>query len=101
MHNLIHPTLSVLVADHPAPRSPILKFTQSRKAFRLVMTIAVVMGITSSVIGSSHPEKHNSTATTLREISTVIFFLLTVLNAFQTIYYAKFEMSGMSSCFDS
>ena len=98
MHNLIHPTLSVLVADHPAPRSPILKFTQSRKAFRLVMTIAVV---TSSVIGSSHPEKHSSTATTLREISTVIFFLLTVLNAFQTIYYAKFEMSGMSSCFDS
>ncbi|KDR82181.1 hypothetical protein GALMADRAFT_135541 [Galerina marginata CBS 339.88] len=78
-----------LLSDRPPPRSPLLILIRNRRLFRLAMTAAVALGISSSTIDNGQ----SSTAKALHKISIIIFLILTVLQAFQTVMLAM-DMEG-------
>jgi len=59
------------------------------------MLVAVTLGIVASSTLSKDGSP-GSTATSLREASTIIFLALTGLLAFQTLHLAQFKQSGGS-----
>jgi len=82
---------SILLSDYPT-KSRILRFTQNRRAFKIVLIVAVALGIAASSTFDASPNASN-TSSSLRKASTIIFLVLTALQAIQTIYLAKIQMS--------
>ncbi|KAF8162620.1 hypothetical protein B0H34DRAFT_692095 [Crassisporium funariophilum] len=82
-----------LLNDSPRPRSPILQVTQNRRIFRLVLLVALVLGIVAAST-TDNSGSSSSTSRTLHIASTVIFLALTVLQAFQTLLLARMEISA-------
>ncbi|KAJ6612704.1 hypothetical protein B0H10DRAFT_2222894 [Mycena sp. CBHHK59/15] len=79
--------------DVPKRTGIISRLTRSRRIFRLAMTIAIVLGITGTSEATSSNPSTVSTAHTLRKISTIIFLVLTVLQAYQTMILVRSERS--------
>ena len=72
--------------------------TQNRRVFRLAILVALILGITSS----STTNSNGSTSTTTNSLhiaSTVLFLVVTVLQAVQTIFLASKRVSGKLSLF--
>jgi len=78
------------ISDRPPPKNALLLLIRNRRLFRLAMTIAVALGIVSSTMHNGQ----SSTASALHKISVIIFLILTVLQAFQTLMLARMEHSG-------
>jgi hypothetical protein len=76
-----------LLSDRPRSKNPILIITRNRGIFRMAMSIAVALGIASATIDNGQ----SSTAKALHKISVIVFFILTLLQAFQTVVLAKIE----------
>ena len=61
--------------------------------FRLTMLVAVALGVVSaSKTNATHNASNDSTIKSLREASTAIFLVLTIFQAFQTLFLAKEDM---------
>ncbi|KAF9526921.1 hypothetical protein CPB83DRAFT_816514 [Crepidotus variabilis] len=71
--------------------NPIITLTKNRRLFRLLMTVAVALGITASSNVNSDGSSP-SYANALREASTIIFLVMTALLVFQTVYFARIKM---------
>jgi membrane-associated phospholipid phosphatase len=84
--------------DRPESSNPLIRLTKNRRLFRLVLLIAVILGIVASTeISSSGTISH--TGKLERIISTIIFLVLTILQAFQTFLLARMELSCMCIAF--
>lgn len=80
--------------DRPESSNPLIRLTKNRRLFRLVLLVAVILGIVASTeISSSGTISH--TGKLERIISTIMFLVLTVLQAFQTFLLARMELSSM------
>src|SRR5260221_8965081 len=73
----------------------VLHLLRNRHLFRMTMIVAVVLGIVASTT-LSKTGTSGSTATSLREASTIIFLALTGLLTFQTLRLAHIKQSGGS-----
>lgn len=71
--------------------NPLITLTRNRRLFRLVMTIAVALGIAASSSVKSDGSLPSS-STALREASTIIFLVMTALLVLQTLYFARVKM---------
>ncbi|KAF8193705.1 hypothetical protein BJ912DRAFT_1021525 [Pholiota molesta] len=81
-----------LMQDRPESSNPLIRLTKNRRLFRLVLLIAVILGIVASTeISSSGTISH--TGKLERIVSTVIFLVLTILQAFQTFLLAQMELA--------
>ncbi|KAK1224547.1 hypothetical protein PQX77_012559 [Marasmius sp. AFHP31] len=69
------------------PENPIARLTRNQRLFSLVATVAIVLSIVSS--SSDDPDLAN----TLRKASVVIYLVLTVLQAYQSVILLKCENS--------
>jgi hypothetical protein len=76
-----------LLSDRPQSTNPILVITRNRRLFRLAMSIAVALGISSATIDNGQ----SSTAKSLHKISVIIFLVLTILQAFRTAILATID----------
>jgi len=75
----------------PGPQPPIVRLSRSRHLFRIVMVLAVVLGITASSTVSSNGVP-GSSSITLREASSYIFLGLTALLFLQTLRLTKVNL---------
>ncbi|KAF8892350.1 hypothetical protein CPB84DRAFT_1748770 [Gymnopilus junonius] len=81
-----------LLTRRPPPSHPILRLTRNRRLFRVVLMIAVALGIaSSSMTDATHTASNDSKIKSLHEASTIIFLILTVLQALQTLVFVKDE----------
>ncbi|CAA7266695.1 unnamed protein product [Cyclocybe aegerita] len=79
------------LSDRPPTTNPIIRLTQNRRMFRLALLVAVVIGVVAA--SGSNGGLNDNTSSALRKTSTSIFLVLTVLQAFQTIYLAQTRIS--------
>jgi len=82
-----------ILSDLRAANHPILKFTQDRRIFRLLLLVGVVLGI---VAGSESSSTSASQIQALRISSVAIFLFLTVVQALQTGILATSSVSAQS-----
>ncbi|KAF9557577.1 hypothetical protein CPC08DRAFT_774939 [Agrocybe pediades] len=71
-----------LVSKNPAPTHPLLLLLRNRHLFHLAMMPAVALGIAASSINNSQT---STTTSAMHTISVIIFLVLTVLQAYQTV----------------
>jgi len=88
----------ILLSDTTPPNNPILRITQNRRLFRLAILLGLILGIVSSSTTSSNSGS-GSTSDSLHIASTVIFLLVTVLQALQTFVLAAKHRSGKNQYF--
>ena len=83
---------STVLSDIRAADHPILKFTQDRKIFRVLLIVGVILGV---VAGSETGTSTNPTQILdLRIASVVVFLFLTLVQALQTAILATSPASG-------
>ncbi|KAF8955120.1 hypothetical protein BDZ97DRAFT_1675192 [Flammula alnicola] len=80
-----------IIAGRPESNNPIIRLTKNRQLFRLALTVAVALGI---VAASSNNGAESTTNQALHKASTIIFLLLTILQAFQTTVLTRMEIEG-------
>jgi hypothetical protein len=80
------------LTDRPPPTSPILRITRNRHLFRMVLMTAVVLGIVSATQTNSNGST-STTSSSLHKVSTIIFLVLTILQALQTLILVRVEIS--------
>lgn len=73
--------------DNTLSTSRISRLIQNRHLFRLALTVAVALGIAASNLVTSSNASSRSTGNSLREASTIIFLVLTVLQTYQTVLF--------------
>ncbi|KAK6974361.1 hypothetical protein R3P38DRAFT_2812103 [Favolaschia claudopus] len=61
-----------------------LKIMRNRRLFRIILIVAVVLGVQGISDSTSSNPKKASTGTDLRRASTIIFLVLTIIQAIQT-----------------
>ncbi|KAF8809297.1 hypothetical protein BYT27DRAFT_7187992 [Phlegmacium glaucopus] len=83
----------VLSNESSTPSHPLLRLTQNRRLFRSTLVIAVVLGVVSFSFTKSTP---TTKETSLHIASTVIFVVVTALQAIQTIMLASHGVSARS-----
>ena len=88
--------IRILLADPTPPENPLLRITQNRRLFRVAILVALILGIASSTTTNSNGST-SSTANSLHIASTIIFLVVTVLQAIQTIFLASKRVSGKLS----
>ncbi|KIM49901.1 hypothetical protein M413DRAFT_439029 [Hebeloma cylindrosporum] len=76
----------------PAPTSPLLRITRNRHAFRAALMAAVVLGIVSATLTNTDGST-SDTSKSLRKASIIIFLVLTILQAFQTLVLVRMEVA--------
>ncbi|KAF9261769.1 hypothetical protein L218DRAFT_973792 [Marasmius fiardii PR-910] len=83
----------------PPPTSPLSRFTRNERLFHLVALVAVITSIVSinKTAGSNPTESDQELGKTLKEVSTVIFLILTVLQTLQTFVLVRSERSIQNS----
>ena len=81
------------LTDRPAPTNPLLRITRNRHLFRIVLMTAVVLGIVSAT-QTNNDGSTSTTSSSLHKVSIIIFLVLTVLQALQTLVLVRVEMSG-------
>lgn len=88
----------ILLADPTPPNNPILRITQNRRLFRGAILAGLILGISAATTTNSDGTS-STTTTSLHVASTVIFLVVTVLQAVQTIFLAGKPISGMLSLY--
>ena len=84
-----------LLTGRPPPSHPVLRFTRNRRLFRVLLMVAVALGIaSSSMTDATHTAANDNTIKSLHEASTIIFLVLTALQALQTLRLVKDEQLG-------
>jgi len=90
-----------LLSDLRAADHPILKFTQDRRIFRVLLMVGVIVGIIAASETTSNGPSNSTTTQGLRITSVVIFLFLTVVQAFQTCILAtsgsQYHVQGKDS----
>ena len=81
------------LTGRPTPTGPLLRITRNRHVFRAVLTAAVVLGIVSAT-QTNNDGSTSATSRSLYKVSTIIFLVLTVLQAFQTLVLVWIEIAG-------
>ncbi|KAF8892341.1 hypothetical protein CPB84DRAFT_1683104 [Gymnopilus junonius] len=77
------------ISDRTRSNNSILALTRNRRVFRLILLIAVVLGIVSA----TQNDPQSSLATTLHKVSIIIFLILTALQLFQTVLLARMDLA--------
>jgi len=85
-----------LLSDLRAANHPILRITQSKGLFRLVLTAGVVIGIVAATRTTSTGPSNTPNTKALRITSVAIFLVLTIVQAVQTIILATSSISAQS-----
>ncbi|KAJ7572064.1 hypothetical protein C8J56DRAFT_77056 [Mycena floridula] len=88
--------LDRLEASDPTPPRGLSRLTRNRMLFRLALMAGVVIGIIATTDALSSDASSRSTGVTLRKVSTIIFFVLTVLKAIQTVVLVRSESANLS-----
>ena len=88
----------MLLTESSPPEHPILRLTQDRRLFRLVVMIALILGIISASSTKSNGTI-SATNKSLHIASTIIFLVVTVLQVLQTIILARKDVSGILPCY--
>lgn len=83
----------MLLSDLPPLNHPILKLTQDRRAFRLAILLAVVLGVVALTKSSNGQSTSKTRA--LHIASTILFLFLTIIQAVQTVYLATSGITGV------
>jgi len=79
--------------QHAAPRNPLILLARNNHLFRAALMAALIIGIVGvSNATSSHSSTAN-TGSTLRKVSAVLFLVLTALQALNTVYLVRLELS--------
>ncbi|KAK0455349.1 uncharacterized protein EV420DRAFT_1272829 [Desarmillaria tabescens] len=78
-----------LLSDLPPSTSILSRITGNRRIFRLSLTAGVALGIAGITTESNDPT--SSTGIALRKASIIIFLVLTILQAFQTVVLVRRE----------
>ncbi|KAF8166171.1 hypothetical protein BJ912DRAFT_913804 [Pholiota molesta] len=76
------------------PPSPnfLVRVTKNRHVFRVVLMLAVVLGVMAST-GTSKNGTVSGTAQTERKVSTILFLVLTILQASQTLFLVQMDIA--------
>jgi len=78
-------------------KGPLSQIIYNRRIFRMIMMVGVVLGIVASTeMSSGDASTTSGTAHSLRIASTVIFLVLTILVAYQTLILASAELQDYS-----
>jgi len=81
-----------LLSDAPPPTGIISRITRNRHLFRLALSAGVAVGITGSINAASTTSTSAvALGKKLRKVSIIIFLVLTVLQAFQTLILLRIE----------
>ncbi|KAF8993945.1 hypothetical protein BDQ17DRAFT_1392501 [Cyathus striatus] len=96
--SLLYPAYALVLdreesLDNQPPRNIISSITRNRRVFRMIMALAVALGITGSNLTSP---SNIDTGLALRKASTIIFLVLTILQAIRTLILIKIELSVSS-----
>ncbi|KAF9477939.1 hypothetical protein BDN70DRAFT_944910 [Pholiota conissans] len=82
-----------IMQNRPESSNPIIRLTKNRRLFRLTLLIAVILGVVSST-SASKTGTFSSSGKTERQASTILFLILTLLQAFQTLLLAQMEIAA-------
>ena len=86
------------IVDPRPPTSIVFKLLNDRRAVRIFLTVAVILGIAAANLLFSSKPSNVSTGTTLREASVYMFLAVTCLLAIQTVLLVRAEQAaGQSS----
>jgi hypothetical protein len=88
----------ILLSDPTPPNNPILRLTQNRRLFRVAILVGLILGIASSSSTNSNGSS-SSTTDSLHIASTIIFLVVTILQAIQTFFLASKHVSGQNQYF--
>ena len=80
-----------MLSDIRAADHPILKFTQNREIFRVLLEVGVVLG----VVAGLYPAATQTQNLDLYITSVAIFLFLTLVQVLQTAILAHVTSSGM------
>ncbi|KAF8888344.1 hypothetical protein BD779DRAFT_1524935 [Infundibulicybe gibba] len=86
----------MLLSDSSKPTGMIASLTANRRIFRLAMTAAVALGIAGASNAQSSDPHTANVGKTLRIVGTIIFLVLTVLQAYQTLRVVRAECEDTS-----
>ncbi|KAK0210031.1 hypothetical protein DFS33DRAFT_1370655 [Desarmillaria ectypa] len=79
-----------LLSDLPPAKGILSRLARNRRIFRLSLSAGVALGIAGITTESNNPT--SSVGTALRKASVIIFLVLTVLQAYQTVVLVMKEM---------
>ena len=90
---------STLLSDLRPANHPILRFTQDRRIFRILLTSGLALGIVAGIETTSNSPNatQSSQPQALRITSVAIFLFLTLVQALQTGILATSSVSGMQN----
>ncbi|GLB35677.1 hypothetical protein LshimejAT787_0212420 [Lyophyllum shimeji] len=83
-----------IVSDYPISDGIISRVIRRRTAFRLTLVAAIILGSVGLSDANSTDPETGSVGTGLHEASTIIFLVLVVLLAYQTVILAIYEFRG-------
>lgn len=90
---------SDLLTDAPTPTGIISRITRNRTLFRMALSAAVALSITGSIEQLTGTKSSTITlGQNLRKIAVIIFLVLTILLAFQTVLLMRSELTCKSLC---
>ncbi|KAK0183703.1 hypothetical protein F5146DRAFT_940729, partial [Armillaria mellea] len=84
-----------LLSNVPVGKSFISRLAHNRRIFRFALSAGVALGIAGITTESNDPT--SSTGSALRKASVIIFLVLTILQAYQTIVLVRREMDDGQS----
>lgn len=85
-----------LLSDLRPDNHPILRITQNKRIFRLVLTAGVIIGVVAATRTTSNGPSNTSESKALRITSVAIFLALTVVQALQTGILATSSIPAQS-----
>lgn len=85
----------LLLTDAPPSNRPIVKLTHNRTFFRVLLLVAVILGIASAAKTNSNGNIVSSSKS-LHIASTIMFLVLTVVQVLHTIHLSRTRISEQS-----
>ena len=87
------------LTNRPAPTNPLLHIARNRHVFWAALMSAVIFEIVSATQSPRSPspifnEYDYSTSALLHEVSIIIFLVLTIFQAVQTLILVRMEIAG-------
>ncbi|KAF8168762.1 hypothetical protein BJ912DRAFT_862467 [Pholiota molesta] len=79
--------------EPPPSLNFLVRLTKNRHVFRVVLMLAVILGVMAST-GTAKNGSVSGTAQTERKVSTILFLVLTILQAAQTLFLVQMDMAG-------
>ncbi|KAJ7579310.1 hypothetical protein C8J56DRAFT_1110606 [Mycena floridula] len=83
----------LLILEYQAPPNILSRIVSDRRVFRAALMVAVIIGVVGITDLSSSKASDITTGQHLRKISTIVFLVLTILQAYQTFLLFHAESS--------